>query len=212
MWTRRRRYIWPEVEFGPADVPLETVIADTTAVRAGLAAAAVPGPLIVSVRTRSLLSGRRQTGPFQSNREPRWQLQAADPQYGPEWECRVINLRLLGMMLEFAGAPAVSPATRAILEKYLERPIQNDAYRDALTLESIQWAAVVAETLAPIHGVASIHIGHLDPKAVPKHSPENVTWRLHRSNLIQGDLTLRQARAWVVALIARYFDLGEVQL
>ena len=42
--------------------------------------------------------------------------------------------------------------------------------------------------------------------------PENISWRTMRSNLIQGDMTLRESRTKFVELIGRYFDLGEVTI
>jgi hypothetical protein len=68
------------------------------------------------------------------------------------------------------------------------------------------------EAAAPKHGRSVFHLGHENAQAAPKHTPGNVSWRSARSNLIQGDLTLAEARTKFVELIARYFDLGEVRI
>lgn len=63
-----------------------------------------------------------------------------------------------------------------------------------------------------MHGHSSFHIGHEDPTRKPKHTPDNIGWRTFRSNLIQGNMTLRQARIYFVKLIGRYFELGEITI
>ncbi len=121
-------------------------------------------------------------------------------------------LRLLGMMVTFADAPTVDAQTQAVLENYLGRRIVPASYRDSLTLERLSYPALVAEVASPRHGSSEFHLGHEDPTALPRHTPTNVSWRSARSNLIQGNLTLSQARTKFVELIARYFELGEVRI
>jgi len=124
----------------------------------------------------------------------------------------VILIRLLGMILEFEGAPAVDDATQEVLARYIDHPPMAGQYRDVLTLESMNYDAWLAEAAAPVHGASIMHIGHDDPTAVPRHVYSNVSWRTQRSNYIQRDLTIREARVWVVKVIARYFELGELEL
>jgi len=116
------------------------------------------------------------------------------------------------MMLEFRNAPKVDPETEEILANYLGQPIRSGAYRDALTLERLDYADFGEEIESPTPGRSGFHIGHENPKATPKHTPANISWREERSNLIQGDLTLAEARTKFVELIARYFELGEVHI
>jgi len=182
------------------------------AVKKGLRAAGVPSKLLNAVATRALRSGRRQTGEFRSNRESRWKLRREDPQYGSESDCKKILLRLYGTLLEFDAAPSVDDETRTTLEKHLGRPLAPGSFRDELLLERLSYPEVVAEVLQPRPGVSALHIGHRDPTLTPRHVPDNVEWRTDRSNLIQGNLTLPQARTKLVELIARYFELGEVTI
>jgi hypothetical protein len=185
---------------------------DLRLVRAGLQTAGIPVALLNAISTRALRTGRRQTGQFPTNRQSRWQLDPQHPQYGTEEDCKEILLGLLATLLEFQGAPAVSEETMQILERHLRRELSPNSYRDPLTLELLDYHAFLAEVESPVHGRSEFHIGHRDPRAVPKHVPTNVEWRTARSNLIQGDLTLREARSKFVELIARYFKLGEVTI
>lgn len=184
--------------------------ADLRTVKRGLRDAGVPQKLVSAIETRALRSGRRQTGQFRSNRASRWTLVRDDPQYGSESHCKQVLLRLFATLLEFENAPEVDQETQAILEKRLGRPLERGSFRDELTLEKLSYPHVVAEALDPTPGVSAVHIGHRDPTRRPRHHPDNVEWRTERSNLIQGNLTLREARTKFVELIARYFELGEV--
>jgi hypothetical protein len=195
-----------------ADDEIAILNRDLRKVRAGLRISGVPNKLLDNIGTRALRSGRRQTGTNQSNRASRWRLDPTDPQFGLEADCKMILLRLYGMMLEFTNAPQVDDETKATLEKYLGQPIRPAEYRDALTLERLNYSEFAAEIESPVHGRSRFHLGHEDPKATPKHTPSNVSWREERSNLIQGDLTLPEARTKFVELIARYFELGEVRI
>jgi hypothetical protein len=186
--------------------------ADVAAVKAGLRGAGIPSALLESIATRALRSQRRTTGAFQSNRQSRWTLQALDPQFGTEEDCKSIYLRLLGMMCEFKNAPSIDGVTSLILSKYIGHEPQPGTYSDALTLEHLDYNEMLAQVVTPVHGRSDFHIGHDDPTAVPKHTPANISWRGHRSNLIQGDMTLSESRTKLVELIARYFQLGEVSI
>ena len=191
---------------------LAEVERDLREIKAGLRQAGVPSRLLDAIATRALRSQRRQTGQFQSNRASRWRLEPADPQYGTEIDCKIILIRLYGMMMEFRNAPLLSEETKSLLTRYLGKEPEAGAYRDPLTRESLDYAQMKAQVEDPTHGVSDFHLGHDNPQTTPKHSAENISWRSSRSNLLQGDLTLPQARAKFVELIARYFELGEVTI
>ena len=107
----------------------------------------------------------------------------------------------------------VDAETRQLLEaKYFGKPLIPNSYRDALLLEELDFGAFQQEMLNPSHGHSNFHIGHENPGHIPKHSPDNISWRTHRSNLIQGNMTLREARIYIVKLIGRYFELGEIDV
>lgn len=201
--------------FAPVAYPtdLDTVVTHRKNLRTALLAAGVPRKLLDGIETRALRSGRRQTGQFQSNRGSRWQLHPDDPQYSSVLDANIIYIKLMAMLLEFKNAPSVSPDVLLLLEKsYLGRKIVAGTYKDTLLLEEMDYQDFVRETENPVKGRSNFHIGHEDPTAKPKHHPDNISWRTHRSNLIQGDMTLRQARIYIIKLIGRYFELGELSI
>jgi hypothetical protein len=81
-----------------------------------------------------------------------------------------------------------------------------------LLLEQLDYHALRDDNLAPQHGYGVYHIGHQDPTLQPRHVPENISWRTSRSNLIQGNMTLREARIYILKLIGRYLELGELDI
>jgi len=175
--------------------------------------------LIANIETRALRSGRRQTGVFQTNRQSRWSLihddpeNGTDPQYGSEEDCKTILIILLLTTLEFRNAPEIdSVVIHELCHRYLGRGLERGTFRDSLLLEYLDYRELCVEAANPTHGQSFFHIGHIDPTRIPKHVPENVAWRTLRSNLIQGNMTLREARIYIVKLIARYFDLGEIDM
>lgn len=197
------------------------------AMGAALRAAGVPAKIVGAIRTKALLTGRKVTGAFATNRDPRWSLDPAHPQYGTEADCKIIFVKLAAQIFCFDNAPpmptalsrvpadvkALAPTLQSICEtQYLEHSIASGSYRDSLLLERFDFNDLVAEGLNPVHGHSSFHIGHEDPTLKPKHTPENIGWRTFRSNLIQGNMTLRQARIYFIKLIGRYFELGEIHI
>ncbi|MEW6750862.1 MAG: hypothetical protein AB1505_07775 [Candidatus Latescibacterota bacterium] len=125
----------------------------------------------------------------------------------------MILIQLLLTTLEFRRAPRIEHPDLADLgHAYLGRQLQPGSYRDMLLLEYLDFEELRAESEAPRHGHSDFHIGHVDPTRVPKHVPESVAWRTLRSDLIQGDMTLREARIYIIRLIARYFELGEIEV
>lgn len=178
-----------------------------------------PSNLISAIETRALRSGRRQTGVFRSNRQSRWTLihadpvHGTDPQYGTEEDCKTILIKLLLTTLEFKNAPEINDSRIVELsEQYLNKPLEPGNFRDSLLLEFLDFQTLREEADNPTHGYSEFHIGHLDPTIVPKHVPDNITWRTLRSNLIQGNMTLREAKIYIIKLIARYFELGEIEI
>jgi hypothetical protein len=203
----------------PLPTDLTEINFDIRRLRSLLVANGFSTGLLDSIATRALRSGRRQTGDFQSNRHSRWTLInndpviGTDPQYAPEVDCKNIFIILLLTTLEFRNATViVDPILTELFTKYLGRSIQPGSMKDSLLLEYLDFNILLEEAISPTHGHSSFHIGHIDPKRVPKHSPENVAWRSWRSNLIQGDMTLRQARIYIIKLIGRYFELGELDI
>lgn len=117
------------------------------------------------------------------------------------------------MLLEFSNPPHIADEARTILEeKYFGRQLIAGTFRDSLLLETLDYEVFLQEAMNPNHGHSNFHLGHLDPGLMPKHVPDNIFWRTHRSNLIQGNMTLRAARIYILKLIGRYFELGEIDI
>src|SRR4051794_30167390 len=117
----------------PFPTTLIEVDAHLSALKKALTQAGVPTKLLQSVQTRAYLSGRRQTGEFQSNRQSRWTLNPNDPQYGTQLDCRIILIKLLGAMVEFKNGPVLPTDIISMLEhNYFFTKLQRGSYRDAL--------------------------------------------------------------------------------
>lgn len=182
-------------------------------VRVALRLAGVPAKTLTAIKAKALKTGRKVTGEHATNRDFRWTRKPNHPQYGTERDCKIIFVKLCAQIFCFDDAPSMEAGLRQIFEeKYLGHSIVPGTYRDKLLLERFSFPGFVAEGLAPVHGHSGFHIGHEDPTLTPKHQPDNVGWRTYRSNLIQGNMTLRSARIYFLKLIARYFELGEIDI
>jgi len=192
--------------------PLQDVENHARNVRRALRAAGVPSRVVAAIQTKSYRTGRKVTGEHATNRALRWSLDNTHPQYGSEYDCKVIFVKLCAQIFCFDNAPELHDPLRSALQLYLDEPIASNTYRDKLLLERFDFNDLVAEGLNPVHGHSSFHIGHEDPTLKPKHAPNNIGWRTYRSNLIQGNMKLREARIYFLKLIGRYFELGEIDI
>lgn len=191
---------------------LEQVRLDFKTAKQALRTAGMPAKLITSIETKALRTGRKQTGEHATNRQSRWAINPVSPQYASECDSRIIFIILCAMIFEFENAPPLTEEVRPLFESYLGKSIKQGAYQDALLLEKLDYNKLRDDCLAPKHGYGVYHIGHQDPTQSPRHVPANVAWRTSRSNLIQGNMTLREARIYLVKLIGRYFELGELDI
>lgn len=198
----------------PVALALAQIQADLKAVSSALAAAGVPAKTINAIKTRALRTGRKQGGEHATNRDSRWTLAPTHPQFGTEADCKAIFVRLCAQIFCFDNAPALPDPLKGHLEAhYMDgSPIAPGSHRDSLLLERFNFDEFLAEGLTPVHGHSLFHMGHEDPTLKPKHQPHNIAWRTFRSNLIQGNMTLRESRVYFVKLISRYFELGEIDI
>ncbi len=160
---------------------------------------------IASIETRALRSSRRQTGEFLSNRQVRWKLKRKDPQYSTRVDAKKILLGLLISVAEFCGFPCLEQDDRSLMEMIAKRKLQN-ALCDPLTFEELHYTQFLEESMNPIHGRSSFHIGHIDPTLPRKHQEGNVRWVTKLSNMIQGTMPLKEAQAKIKD-IARKLDV-----
>lgn len=188
---------------------LEQIKQDIASAKAALRQAGVPTKTISSISAKAMKTGRKVTGAHATNRDKRWEISVDHPQYGSEIDCHMTFVKLCAQIFCFDNAPECPRELRDRLVQVYNFPIQPNSFRDSLLLEHFDFNDLVREGLSPTHGHSSFHIGHEDPTLVPKHQPGNINWRTYRSNLIQGNMTLRESRIYFVKLIARYFELGE---
>lgn len=175
--------------------------------------AGIPSKTVDAMATRALRTGRKLTGIYATNRDTRWSRTEDHPQFATEHHCKIIFVKLGAQIFCFDNAPALPDEFRAIMEThYLGHPIIPGSYRDKLLLEKFNFLDLVNEGLNPTHGHSGFHIGHENPRIHPRHVPDNIGWRTFRSNLIQGDMTLREARIYFLKLIGRYFELEEIHI
>jgi|SRR5579863_1833850 len=202
----------PPAAAPPLHPTIEQIRQDFQKAKKVLRAIGVPQKLIASIETKALRTGRKQTGEHATNRQSRWTINPANPQYASESDSRTIFIILCAMMFEFQNAPPLPDEARPLFEPYLGKTIKPGVYQDALLLEKLDYHRLRDDSLAPQHGYGIYHIGHQDPTRSPRHVPDNIAWRTSRSNLIQGNMTLREARIYLVKLIGRYFELGELDI
>lgn len=162
----------------------------------------VPTKMVQSIETKSLRSGRRMTGKFKSNRQSRWKLSPSDPQYGEEYQCKLIFIKLIGKLMKFKNAPKFD------FDKISYFYFENLPCQDPLTYEILDYNSFLSEAISPNHGHSNFHIGHINPSAHPKHTYDNVEWMLKRSNLIQGDMTIQEAQNHLLSISRRIISLN----
>src|SRR6516165_7617761 len=102
---------------------LEQVRLDFKAAKAALRAAGIPANLISSIETKALRTGRKVTGEHATNRQSRWAVNLANPQYASEHNARIIFILLCAMIFEFENAPALPDEARTLFETYLGKTI-----------------------------------------------------------------------------------------
>jgi hypothetical protein len=131
---------------------MEQVRLDFKTAKKALRDAGVPPKLITSIETKALRTGRKVTGEHATNRQSRWAINPANPQYASERDARIIFIILCAMMFEFENAPTLAGEARTLFESYLGKPITPAAYRDALLLEKLDYHKLRDDALAPQHG------------------------------------------------------------
>lgn len=189
---------------------LDKINEDIRSVKLTLKTIGLTHKTIESISTRALRSGRKQTGQFRSNRASRWRLNPNDPQYGTELDCKLILLKLYAQLFEFYNAPDLPERLQLIFNNYVKKPIVSQSYKDPLTKEYLCFEKFCIESNNPIHGHSQFHIGHHNPKLHPKHTPNNINWRTHRSNMAQSDVIMLDDNDFLVGNFIIKSKTGEI--
>src|SRR5579863_4198467 len=163
----------PPAAAPPLHPTIEQIRQDFQKAKKVLRAIGVPQKLIASIETKALRTGRKQTGEHATNRQSRWTINPANPQYASESDSRTIFIILCAMMFEFQNAPPLPDEARPLFEPYLGKTIKPGVYQDALLLEKLDYHRLRDDSLAPQHGYGIYHIGHQDPTRSPTCSGQH---------------------------------------
>jgi hypothetical protein len=159
------------------------------------------------VAVKTYLTDRAQTGPYQTNREKRWEAHPASVQFASRAAASAIERELLEQLCFFAGFPHDCRAAAVDAGLLTER----DITRCPITLDPLNFEDFAQEVLNPAHGRSKFQVGHLNPlKTVGRtndaagHTAQNIAWISAAGNRIQGDLSLADARALVQHIADNY--------
>lgn len=170
------------------------------------------GQMLVSalqnkIKVKTYLTDRAQTGPYQTNREKRWECHTNSVQFASRRTCWAIEHRLLEQVFFFEGFPT---ATRdaAIAAGAIEP--HNDVARCPITLQPLSLEAFSNDVLDPSHGRSPFQVGHLNPlKTVSRsdpnagHTAANISWISDLGNRIQGDMSLEGTHELILNIADR---------
>ena len=153
------------------------------------------------IKTKTYLTDRAQTGPYQTNREKRWETHPNSVQYALRTECLAIESSLLLQVAQFEGA------TPKLVEELKNRSYLPKTFGFAtcpITGETLSYKRFVDDVLNPSHGKSPFQVGHLNPlKTVNSgesfgHVASNISWISEDGNRIQGSLSLDEVDALLI--------------
>jgi len=134
----------------------------------------------------SKVAGRPQDG-ADGNRINRWMLPTDHKQYATEREATLVEISFYMQAMSFSDAPTISEATFADSWSWvLGHPVTPGRYLDPIQLRPIS----LVKVLESPRMITSGHIYPLDRGG--KHEIGNVFLVLHRSNQMQGNMTLSE--------------------
>lgn len=156
------------------------------AIKNGCRSVGIPDKLVQSIVTKAIRAPKRLTGAYRSNRESRWLLPEDHIYYATEVDCKLVCIKLLAGLFRFKNSPSPTDDLKVWMQPYFVI----GEYRDPITDEEFDYLEYVNEQAMPVHGRSKFHIGHMNPKAIPKHVPDNIMWQTKLSNEIQGGMPL----------------------
>jgi hypothetical protein len=159
------------------------------------------------VKIKTYLTDRAQTGPYQTNREKRWEAHPASVQFASRRSAWAIEHELLEQACFFQGFPLAVTAAAQQAGLIQARPMS----RCPITLDPLDFPAFATEVVSPSHGRSNFQVGHLNPlKTTVRtagsagHTAENISWISAAGNRIQGDLSLNGARQLINHIADNY--------
>jgi hypothetical protein len=134
----------------------------------------------------SKVAGRPQDGE-DGNRINRWMLPTDHKQYATEREATLVEISFYMQALSFTNAPKIAePSFENAWSWILGHPVRQGKYLDPIQLRPIS----LTKVLESPRMITSGHINPLDRGG--KHEIGNVFLVLHRSNQMQGNMTLSE--------------------
>lgn len=150
--------------------------------------------------TSSRVPGRPQDG-IDGNRIKRWLLAIDHKFYADEINATLVEVKYYLQLLSMNDAPSLPKDTiQHCFSWLLEHNVEPNNYLDPIQLIPISLKDV-------IHDARTIQSGHLHPlDRGGKHIPKNAFLMLHRSNQLQGNLTLHELVALMNEIVKRHVE------
>lgn len=142
--------------------------------------------------------GRPQDGK-DGNRRNRWLFEAAHKQFATEKDATLVQIRYYLQALSMIGAPELPvPELKTTFKWLTGHVIAPGIYEDPIQLIPIDLKPFLEKP-------RSITSGHLIPlDRGGKHVPENAYLMLHRSNQLQGNMTLEELVDLMKKIVERH--------
>lgn len=148
--------------------------------------------------TSSRVPGRPQDG-SDGNRIKRWLLPLGNKFYATEIEATLVEVKYYLQLLSMNDAPPLPPNTlQTCFEWLVEHDVKPCGYLDPIQLIPVSLKEVIEDA-------KTIQSGHLHPlDRGGKHVPQNAFLMLHRSNQLQGNMTVEELIALMGEIVRRH--------
>jgi hypothetical protein len=148
--------------------------------------------------TSSRVPGRPQDG-SDGNRIKRWLMTPDHKFYANEIDATLVEVKYYLQLLSMDDAPALPQNTlQKVFDWLVEHDVTPNSYLDPIQLIPISLKDVMNDA-------RTIQSGHLHPlDRGGKHIPKNAFLMLHRSNQLQGNLTLDELVALMNEIVKRH--------
>lgn len=162
------------------------------------------------IATKAFLTDRVLTGAHKTNREKRWECHPESVHFALRKECVAIEYKLVQQICHFQDFPK---DLRLLLEAENVFKFENIIAACPITLEPFSFERFNSEVLNPVHGKASVQVGHIHPlKAgendISGHAANNISWISSVGNRIQGELSVDETRNMIFRIIENYRNAG----
>lgn len=150
--------------------------------------------------TSSRIPGRPQDG-SDGNRIKRWLMMADHKFYAHEIDATLVEVKYYLQLLSMDDAPELPKNTiQEAFDWLVEHKVEPDCYLDPIQLIPISLMDVMEDA-------RTIQSGHLYPlDRGGRHIPQNAFLMLHRSNQLQGNLTLDELVTLMNEIVKRHSE------